>query len=207
MHCVRYSPRRSGFTLIEMLLVLALLVTITMMAYPTLSRLRLEHQLKQGAEMVRVELAATRLHALEQGMDYQFRYEPGGQHFLAVPADYSAIQAQSALAQQSGNSAPAAIYWKTHGQFTVKVKFNTIINTTNSQVAAQPLPREFLVGFDKPDDLSRIDWAPPLVFKADGSARDFSVEIENSDGKYVVLAVRGITGGTTISPILRRVSG
>lgn len=207
MHRRRYNPRPSGFTLIEMLLVLALLVTITMMAYPTLARLRLEHQLKQGADMVRVEIAATRLHAMESGMDYQFRYQPGGQHFLAVPADYMAIQAQAMAAQQSGNSAPPAVYWKTHGKFNVKVKFSVVSNNSMPNMPSQPLPKEFLTGFANTEELSRVDWAPPLVFKSDGSARDFVVEIENSDGKYVILSVRGITGGTTTSQILRRVRG
>ncbi len=201
----RHSSRHPGFTLIEMLLVLALLVTLMLMTYPTLARLRLEHQLKQGAEMVRLQVASTRLHALESGMEYQFRYEPNGKHFVAVPAEYLAIQAQAAAAQNSGNSAPTSVYWKTQGEFAVKVKFS--VNSTNPAEQSQPLPKEFLVGFEKQDELSRINWAPPLIFKADGSTRDFAVEIENDDGKYVVLSVRGITGGTTVSQILRRVRG
>lgn len=200
-----HSLRRSGFTLFEMLLVLALLVAVLAMTYPTLARLRLEHQLKQGAEMVRLQLASTRLHALESGMDYQFRYEPGGQNFVAVPAELMAIQAQAAAAQSSGNGAAPALYWKTQGMFTVKVKFSATSSDSMASLPPQPLPKEFLVGFEKPDDLSRLSWAAPLVFKADGSARDFAVEIENDDGKYVVLSVRGITGGATVSDILRRV--
>lgn len=200
---LHHSPRNSGYTLFEMLLVLALLVGLMAMTYPTLARLRLEHQLKQGAEMVRLQLASARLHALESGTDYQFRYEPGGKHFLAVPAEYQAIQAQIAAGQVSGNSAPAAVYWKTQGEFAVNVTFGEA--TSTEQVSPQPLPQEFLAGFEKADELSRIAWAPPLIFKADGSARDFAVEIENEEGKYVIMTVRGITGGTTVSQILRRV--
>lgn len=199
----RHSPHCAGFTLIEMLLVLALMVTLMLMTYPTLARLRLEHQLRQGAEMVRLQLASTRLHALESGMDYQFRYEPNGKHFLAVPAEYLAIQAQAAAAQSSGNSAPASVYWKTQGEFTAKVKFGLTSNLPAG--ASQPLPKEFLIGFEKLEEYSRIAWAPPLVFKSDGTTRDFAVEIENNDGKYVVLSVRGITGLATVSQILRRV--
>lgn len=200
---LHHPPRHSGYTLFEMLLVLALLVGLMATTYPTLARLRLEHQLKQGSELVRLQLASTRLHALESGMDYQFRYEPGGKHFVAVPAEYQAIQAQVAAGQSSGNSAAPAVYWKAQGEFAVKVTFGT--ETSGQSVQPQPLPKEFLAGFEKPDELSRIAWAPPLIFKADGSARDFAVEIENEEGKYVIMTVRGITGGTTVSQVLRRV--
>lgn len=200
---LHHSPRNSGYTLFEMLLVLALLVGLMAMTYPTLARLRLEHQLKQGAEMVRLQLASTRLHALESGMDYQFRYEPGGKHFLSVPAEYQAVQAQVAAGQVSGNSAPAAVYWKAQGEFAVKVKFGA--TESGAPGTPQPLPPEFLSGFEKADELSRIAWAAPLIFKADGSTRDFTVEIENDDEKYVIMTVRGITGGATVSQVLRRV--
>lgn len=203
----RHPPQPSGFTLIEMLLVLALLVSLLMMTYPTLGRLQLEHQLKQGAEQVRLQLAAARLHALESGIDYQFRYEPGGKHFVAVPADYQAIQLQAAATQNSAGNAPAIVYWKTQGEFKVKVTFSaqTAPQFGSPQLPPQPLPAEFLNGFENSGELAGIAWSSPLVFKPDGSAQDFAVEIEHESGAYVVLEVRGITGGTNVTPIKRRV--
>lgn len=194
---------RRGFTLMEMLLVLALLVALAGIAYPSLSRLRLEQQLKQGSEMVRLQLKQARMHALEAGMEYQFRFEPGGNRFLVVPAEYSAVQAQQSANQQSGNGQPQAVYWKALGKFESKVKFST--NSSDQGYLAQPLPKEFLAGFDKPDELSRVAWSAPVIFKTDGSARDFAVEIEDERGSYLTLSVRGITGGTDLSQILKRV--
>lgn len=198
----REDPRR-GFTLIEMLLVLGLMVVLLGIAYPSLSRLRLEQQLKQGAELVRLQMKQARLHALESGLEYQFRFEPGGQRFIVVPAEYSAVQAQQAVNQQSGNSAPKAVYWKTLGQFQSKVNFSK--NSSANGLRPQPLPQDFLAGFDKPDELSRVNWSSPLIFRSDGSAQDFAVEIEDLNGTYLTLSVRGITGDTEISSMLRRV--
>lgn len=194
--------RRRGFTLLEMLLVLGLMVVLLSIAYPSLSRLRLEQQLKQGAELVRLQMKQARLHALESGTEYQFRFEPGGKRFIVVPAEYSAIQAQQSVNQQSGNSKPQAVYWKTLGQFESKVTFNA---ASDVGLPAQPLPKEFLTGFDKPDELSRVNWSVPVIFRSDGSARDFAVEIENDQGVYLTLSVRGITGSVDVSQMLRRV--
>lgn len=202
-----HPPRRPGFTLIEMLLVLALLLTVTAVMYPNLRRLQLEHHLKQGVELVRLQIVSTRLHALESGMDYQFRYEPGGKRFIAVPAEYQAIQAQAAAAQNSNTATPATVYWKASGEFQVKVTFSRTNSDQSGTVGLtpQPLPVEFLAGFKNLDKLRQVAWSAPLVFKTDGSSRDFAVEIENDSGAYVVLEVRGITGGTNVSQVLRRV--
>jgi prepilin-type N-terminal cleavage/methylation domain-containing protein len=199
-HPVRHQKR--GFTLIEMLLVLALMVVMMGIAYPSLARLRMEQNLKQGAELVRLQMKQARLRAMESGIEYQFRYETGGKQFLVVPAEYSAIQAQQIANQQSGNAAPQAAYWKTLGKFEAKINFSR--NTLDRDIQPQPLPKEFLVGFPKPDDLSRVAWAAALIFRADGSARDFAVEIEDEKGAYVTLSVRGITGEVNMSPMMRR---
>ncbi|MDB5384628.1 MAG: hypothetical protein JWM11_274 [Planctomycetaceae bacterium] len=191
-----------GFTLVELLLVLGLLVTLMGIAYPSLAKFRLEQQLKQGAELVRLQMKQARLRAMESGLEYQFRYEPGGKQFVVVPAEYSAIQAQQQANQHSGNGKPQSVYWKTHGKFDAKVKFST--NLFDQGIAPQPLPKEFLSGFERPDDLSRASWAAPLIFHADGSARDFAMEIEDEKGAYVTLSVRGITGSVEISQMLRR---
>jgi hypothetical protein len=190
-----------------MLLVLALLVALLALTLPTLGRLQVEHQLKQGAELVRLQITSTRLHALESGMEYQFRYEPGGKVFLAVPYEYQAIQAQAAAAQNNPGGAAASVYWKAKGEFQVKVKFSadTSKQLVDPQQPPQPLPPEFLTGFADAAKLTSIAWSQPLIFKADGSTQDFSVEIENEVGQYVVLEVRGITGGTRLSQVLRRV--
>jgi prepilin-type N-terminal cleavage/methylation domain-containing protein len=196
----RHSTR--GFTLVEMLLVLALMIVLLGIAYPSLAKFRLEQQLKQGAELVRLQMKQARLRAMESGLEYQFRYEPGGRQFIVVPADYSAIQAQQMANQQSGNGKPQSMYWKTHGKFEAKVNFSK--TSFDPGVAPQPLPKEFLSGFDRPDDLSRIAWAAPLIFHTDGSARDFAVEIEDEKGAYLTLSVRGITGSIELSQMLRR---
>lgn len=183
-----------------MLLVLGLMTGLLALTLPTLGRIRLEQQLKQGAEMVRLQMMAARLHALETGTEYQFRYEMGGNRFVAIPADYYVVKPEAG--QGSVNSDKPATYWKTLGTFASKIHFAN--QSWKPSEPPQPLPADFLKGFDKPDDLSRVSWAPALVFSANGSAADCSFEIEDEFGAYVTISVRGITGSVYVSQLLRR---
>ena len=86
----------------ELLLVLAILVAVASAVTPTVVTRMSEYRLKQGAEVARSAMAATRIHAIDLSSVYQFRYEPGGRRYLAVPTDSDAV----AAAQTSKQSSP-----------------------------------------------------------------------------------------------------
>lgn len=193
---------RGGYTLLEMVLVLGLLVILLALAWPSLNTLRWEQNLKQGAEVIRLQLVSARLHAMESGIPYQFRFEPGGQRFVIVPAEYQSIQA-AASAPSNTSGEVNVKYWKTTGKFTAKVNFD-VSATTDKGLVAQPLPREFLADFQEADELGQVSWGAPLVFQPDGSARDFELDVVDTEGHAVTLVVRGLTGGATVSSIKRK---
>ncbi|RPI87424.1 MAG: hypothetical protein EHM42_05185, partial [Planctomycetaceae bacterium] len=87
---VSRSLRTSGrwaFTLFEMLVVLSLIVAAVAISMPHVLRLADSQRLKQGAELVRIKLTSTRVYAIENGMPYQFRFEPDGQNYCILPGD------------------------------------------------------------------------------------------------------------------------
>ena len=193
---------RGAFTLLEMVLVLSVMVTVLMIAWPSLNQLRWEQQIKQGAEMIRLQMVSGRLHAMESGLAYQFRFEPGGKRFVVVPADYADIRNQSAAPNNA--SGPVSVrYWKTSGQFQAKVKFD-LSAAGESDQRPQPLPEEFVSDFADGDELARVAWGAPLIFQPDGSARDFVLDVLDEEGRAVTLTVRGLTGGVTVSQLHRK---
>jgi prepilin-type N-terminal cleavage/methylation domain-containing protein len=70
----RDSTRRGGFTLIELILVLAILVAITAMAWPTLDRPLSNQRLRKAADKIRTEWTRARVKAMTEGVTYVFRY-------------------------------------------------------------------------------------------------------------------------------------
>ena len=70
-----------GFTLLEMLIVLAILSVLATMAWPALRKQLDRSQLRSAAKKVRLELAAARHRAVATGRMIKFRYEVDGRHF------------------------------------------------------------------------------------------------------------------------------
>src|SRR5690348_16660356 len=82
--------RRRAYTLFELLLVLALLIVMAAIAYPTLDSLYADFRLSSAADQVRACWAEGRAHAVEEGRPYRFAVVPERGNFRIAPdgADY-----------------------------------------------------------------------------------------------------------------------
>jgi prepilin-type N-terminal cleavage/methylation domain-containing protein len=118
----RRTPRRrpGGFTLVEMLLVLAVLMMMAGLVWPSVTRLYSEHSLRQAAEGVRVRLTAARVNAIATGIAYQFRFEPSGRRFVVLP-----VSSDDAAGTPGQSTRPA---WKVSGALPYKVQFELPLN-------------------------------------------------------------------------------
>ena len=81
---MRRSPR-SGITLLEVLLVMALLVAIASMAAPALQGTLDGHRLRNSADTIRVAWTKARVEAMETGRTHLFRYQPSGSLYAVEP--------------------------------------------------------------------------------------------------------------------------
>src|SRR5207244_7163871 len=80
---------RAGFTFVELMLVLALLLVASSLVVPPVLRLMADQPLKEAAERARSQLANVRLKALDSSVAWQFRFEPGGRRYLWMPLEPS----------------------------------------------------------------------------------------------------------------------
>lgn len=85
-HNIHQSPR-SAFSLFELMIVLAILVTVTSLAVPPMMERVRNGKVQEAADLVRETLANARRYAIESGVDYHFRYEVNGRFFVAIPAE------------------------------------------------------------------------------------------------------------------------
>jgi hypothetical protein len=178
------------------LLVLGVLVLVVGMTWPSLERLHAHHRLRQAADLVAVRLSAGRVRAVESGMIYQFRYEPGGRRFLLVPYDPEAPLESGEVASTEAATPRAR---RIAGKLPDVCRFEGG-NSFNDKGTA--IPEEWLSGLPDAGDYLDGLWSDPVLFHPDGTATTFEVIIRGrKNTEQVKLSLRSLTGAVTISSV------
>jgi prepilin-type N-terminal cleavage/methylation domain-containing protein len=166
-------PRRPGLTLIEVLLVMALLLILGAVAYPTLSAMYGDVRVKAAADEVRAAWTEARAQAIEDGRAYRFSVEPGTGKFRVAP-DAGDFWDGSGGGPTDDSAPPAHI-----------------------QEGTLPNGIVFDVSADLPSDGS---WTTVVLFNPDGTCpQDVEVTLkEDDDSTPVVVRVRAMTGAVTV---------
>lgn len=179
---------RLGFTLLEMTLVLAVIVIAVGISWPAVQRAFESQQLRQAAELVQVRMMAARVHALDTGLLYQFRYEPGGGRFIAVPLEQDPVN--------SGSVAEGTHIPKISGMLPESVQF---VLDVQSQLNMSHVAMADLEGLPDAESFQGVGWGPPVIFRADGTASGGEVHLVDKQKRTLRLVIRPLTGGVAIA--------
>ena len=184
---------RTGFTLFELLLVLAVLVLLAGISWPRLMRFISEQRIQESSEAVRRELDRTRVHAIDAGLTYQFRYEPGGRNFVILPYDRpDTAGASGGLESTSVVTLPAI-----HGELAEECRFG-LESQPGGGLEAEKLNEAWLGLLPESGGmLDQVNWAPPILFYEDGRGTDAELLIEDTDRRLIRVTVRGLTGAAS----------
>ncbi|MFO1005455.1 MAG: prepilin-type N-terminal cleavage/methylation domain-containing protein [Planctomycetaceae bacterium] len=201
----RHSPRRLGFTLLELLLVLGVLVVIGSLSWPRMMRYVQENALKQNVDTVRRELASTRMHAIESGLTYQFRYEPAGQQFLVLPFERPTVadSEKSGSANPSNQPATTTKAKTVEGRISADFRFETPTEASGPRTGGQHLSDQWLSLLKNGAQYSQTTWSPPILFRANGESQDAQLVVKDKTGNSIKLSVRGLTGAVRVEPLQR----
>jgi len=217
--------RRRAVSLLELMLVMALLVAIAAMALPLLFRPLDSHRLRQAGDTIRVQLARARVKAIESGRTFAFRFQPDGNQCVIEPwysdDDYlesSELSAAAPTPSGGGQVAPLAA--------TPVAQITPASTTATSSVETTDLPegvrfvagqaeaeaRDLFVGANSAaggatggmptDALDGGMWSPPIYFYPDGTSSTAQVVIVNVRENYIVISLRGLTGVIKVSDML-----
>lgn len=189
-----------GFTLMEMLLVLSILVLAATMAFPALNRLYLEHKLQEAAQVVQSKLATARVHALDEGVPYQFLFELNGSRFLIIPEE---PDAQATAGTGSGSAGLVEVVqprWK----YTGNVEQGITFEAAPSTLGTGHVDKAWLTGLADSDKLDDVVWATPISFYPDGTSSGGEVQVADTCEEFIRLSIRALTGGVLVSPIERK---
>ena len=195
----------------ELLLVLAILVAVASAVTPTVVTRMSEYRLKQGAEAARFALAATRIHAIDLSSVYQFRYEPGGRRYVALPTDSDAVTAAQTSKQSAPNGGLPRSYIE-YGILPENITFqaapppaSTGSIGARSDAQRRPGPttpgrRRSLRLPTRPTSIRRPGRLPSSF--ADGTAIDAAVNVVDGHGEGFQVKVRELTGEVSLGPLV-----
>ncbi len=180
----RRALRTAGFTLLEMMIAIGILMLVTAIGWGPAMRMSREHRVKAATEDVRQAISGTRYLALDQDVVFQFRYEPNGRRYCRVP--YEAPTESQSAGQVS------AVSGRLSGELPLGMSFETV----SGEPVGGPLTPEILG--DLPSDYASVGWSGPVLFFSDGSASDASFEIVDEQASSRRLSVRNLTGAVTV---------
>ena len=178
--------QRSGFTLMELMLVLAILVMVAVLSYPSLEAMYTHVKLEAAGDFLVSQFATGRAHAIEEQRVYRFAIQPGSGQFRLAPdqpefwgGDPSAANAP----QDDGTPPPITL----EDSLPDGITFGSIDPT--AQVVA-----------GSPDQGS---WVTILLFLPNGGCSDDQTITltPTAGGSQVQVRVRGVTGTVTVKTL------
>ena len=188
--------RHHGLTLLEILLVLALLVIIGAVAAPAIGRFVQTQRLRDSANLIRGEWSRARVQAMKSGRIHVFRYEPAGRQYVVD-------------------------YWMAaDDQLEAGDDREVVTPEIDSPWDAEKLPEgiRFLLGQTEEGAEQRLDvaeapaetginsgagWSPPILFYSDGTTSDADIVLVNKRNTAIRISLRGLTGIGTVSDTFR----
>ncbi len=182
------SPPREGFTLVELLIVLAILVMAMAISWPAVGGLLAKNELRSAAQQVRAALAKTRLEAMESGAVRQFRYQPGTRRFEITRLAATAEESSAGRGVREDGDAPDT---------PAEVLLASGVRWESPDTTGVPL-RPALSG-DSPEQV----WSAPILFFPNGRTSNARLQLGGRRGFLVPLTLRGVTGTVAIGNLQR----
>lgn len=180
------TPRadRAGYTLLELVLVLALLVVVGALVIPSAEVMYGQFRLTQGADSIRAAWASARAYAIDEGRPYRFAIIPNYGNFRVAPdsPDFWSGGGQSQGPSDSPN--PPLVLNQT---LPKGLRFAAPdVAPASTQGTESSLP---------PDSVNPEMWSSRTVFLPDGTAsQDVEIVFGASGTMGLVLKLRSLTG-------------
>lgn len=209
----RRSGRR-GFTLLEIIIVLGLVVIVTGLALTTIQKPIAGRRLQLAADKIRAEWLRARNRAMASGQIYYFSCELGGQNFViqpwseagadTSPGDDSLPPLESSEAP-SLSSSPAGIPGSKPLPERIKfVDLQVTDGNWNATFSQGVGGTSFWGGPASALGLSTLESplsagaGSSIFFFPDGSTSSAVVTLENEYGRRIDISLRGVTGAVLV---------
>ncbi len=196
MRRFRLQSQRSytaGFSLLELLLVIGVLVAVSAMAVPPLMDRIRAGRVQDAAESVREVLGNARRYAIDSGVDYHFRYELNGHFFVAIPAEPNPVLANS----YSSNEEDTRVIVEA-GEIDETLFIRPFTGDTTGGESLEP---DAFTDLPNAGELASKTWSAPILFRFDGTSEDKRFRVIDEEQNASEILVRGLTGAVRVSQV------
>lgn len=179
--------KRGGFTLLEMLLVVAVIVAVTAIVYPSFEPMYRQYRVSAAADTVKAGMLQARAQAVEEGRPYAFGVIYGKGNFRVAPEGQAYWSASGAPDQDENGQKPFIYESALPRDIVFAEKKGDGATNKDEDTALDP------------KDATPSQYKQLVVFLPDGTARQ-SVEIALSKDETLptIVSLRGLTGEVTI---------
>lgn len=197
-------PRRSAFTLLELLLTLSVLAAIAAVAIPQLGLLLGDRRVVRAGDQMRVEMTRLRVDAMRKGRVMMMEGMIEGSEFRVKPF-FSVADSTEAI-DQTGSQA-GLLTGATQGIVvpvnqdldvveTIELPEDVSVASVGVVSAARATEIEQLTLQDQGQG-----WSRPILFYPDGSTSTAAIVLTHKSVGKVIVKIRGITGDVTVSEV------
>jgi len=185
-------------TLLEVMLVLAVIVVAFAIAIPAMRGPLANHRLRLAADRVRAQWGKARIEAMQTGRAHIFRFELGAARCRTEPClsadDYlessDADAAESRVADVPLVADPDLAAELPEGVFFLGgvAKTDTRAMTVLGTRSAEPVEAD-------------AQWSAPVFFFPDGTSSSAELVLANDRDRAVAVRLRGLTGTALVGPL------
>jgi prepilin-type N-terminal cleavage/methylation domain-containing protein len=176
---------RRGFTLLELVLVLAVVVMLAAIAIPSILPLYRQYRVAAAADSIKAALITARAQAVEDGQPYCLYIIPGKGNFRVAPENYT-----------GGSNGPPAPDAAGNQPYVAEDSLPQSIVFAEGDNA--PIPEDDEVTSLPSDQINSTQWKPVATLLPDGTAReDVVITLRTRGGAAMIVNLRGLTGAVT----------
>jgi prepilin-type N-terminal cleavage/methylation domain-containing protein len=188
---------RQAYTLLELLLVLAVLVVLAATAMPALRGVMRDWELQSAADTVRTEWTRAHVKAMKSGRIQVFRYELGGRKYTIQPfiAGDDALESSSTGAdafgiESAGEESDAGLE-RELPEGTSFAAGDALAESRSLSIEQEALNQTRF----------QSEWSRPILFYPDGSASDAFVVVGSEREVGLRVDLRGMTATASVGEI------
>jgi prepilin-type N-terminal cleavage/methylation domain-containing protein len=187
---------QSAYTLLELLLVLAIIVIAAAAVAPSLRNVLRNTSLKSAADTVRAELTRAHVLAMKTGRTQVFQYELGGGKYKLEPwiGDDDALESPTGDANTAPPPSASGAAHAHEKSLPEGIQFAQGNSTIESR--SQRIEQE-LAGAGS----GGVTWTRPILFYRDGSTSDAFIVVGNDRQVGIRIDLRGMTGAVKVSDL------